>query len=124
MTVGGRPAVPLLKRVLERMHKRGWKVKILSWRHSCDQRMRRWAVANGVFVALDDFYEARTFLEPSKPGCEFARPRVQMPLDLSQRPVAEPHIQSRSLVGISLSVTDSSLRSSDISLATIIPRIA
>ena len=43
-----------------------------------------------MFVALDDFYEARTFLEPSKPGYEFARPRVQIPLDLSRRPVADP----------------------------------
>ena len=36
-------------RALERMHKRGWKVEILSWRHSCNQRMRRWAEANGVW---------------------------------------------------------------------------
>ena len=56
--------------------KRGWKVKILSWRHSCNQRMRRWAEENGMFVALDDFYEAITFLEPS-PKLGYAMSRRQ-----------------------------------------------
>ena len=74
-------------RTLERMHKRGWRVEILSWRHSCKQRMRCWAETNGVFVALDDFYEAITFLEPSKPGYRFAMARTQATLDLSQRPM-------------------------------------
>ena len=73
---------------LERMHKRKWRVEILSWRHSCNQRMRRWAEANGAFVALDDFYAAITFLEPSRPGHEFAKAREQGLLDLSQRPKA------------------------------------
>ena len=56
---------------LERLQARGWRVEILSWAHSCNQRMREWAQSNGVFVALDDFYEAITFLEPSRPGHEF-----------------------------------------------------
>ena len=34
---------------LERMHRRGWRVEILSWAHACNQRMRRWAEDNGVF---------------------------------------------------------------------------
>ena len=63
-------------------------MEILSWRHLCNQRMRRWAEANGVFVALDDFYDAITFLEPSKPGYKFALARTQATLDLSQRPMA------------------------------------
>ena len=75
-------------RTLERMRRRDWKVEILSWRHSCNQRMRQWAEENGVFVALDDFYDSITFLEPSKPGYELAVPRRQAPLDLSRRPVA------------------------------------
>ena len=73
---------------LERMHKRGWKVEILSWAHSCNQRMRRWALENGVFVALDDFYEAITFMEPSRPGAELAASRDSAELDLSQRATA------------------------------------
>ena len=73
-------------RTLERMHRRAWRVEILSWKHSCNQRMRRWAEENGVFVALDDFYESITFLEPSKPGSQLAMGRRQAPLDLTQRP--------------------------------------
>ena len=71
---------------LERMHRRGWRVEILSWAHSCNQRMRRWAEENGVFVALDEFYEAITFLEPSRPGFEFASGRDSAALDPSYRP--------------------------------------
>ena len=67
-------------------NRRRWRVEILSWRHSCNQRMRGWAEENGVFVALDDFYESITFLEPSKPGYQLAMARRQAPLDLAQRP--------------------------------------
>ena len=73
---------------LERMHKRGWRVEILSWAHSCNQRMRKWAQENGIFVALDDFYEAIMFMEPSRPGAELASARYSAELDLSQRPTA------------------------------------
>ncbi len=75
-------------RTLERMHNRGWRVEILSWAHSCNQRMRQWAQDNGVFVALDDFYESATFLEPSRPGQRLAESRDSAPLDLSIRPTA------------------------------------
>ena len=75
-------------RTLERMHKRGWRVEVLSWAHSCNEGMRRWAEENGVFVPLDDHYEAITFREPSRPGHEFALPRDQAPLDLSRRRMA------------------------------------
>ena len=73
---------------LERMHKRGWRVEILSWAHSCNQRMRRWAEENGVFVALDEFYDAVTYMEPSRPGFEFAPGRDSTELDLSKRVTA------------------------------------
>ena len=73
---------------LERMHKRGWRVEILSWAHSCNQRMREWAEENGAFIALDDFYEAIAFMEPSRPGFELASPRDAAELDLSQRQTA------------------------------------
>lgn len=74
---------------LERMHKRGWRVEILSWAHACNQRMRRWAMENGVFVALDDFYEAITFMEPSRPGFALAAARDSAALDLSRRAIAQ-----------------------------------
>ena len=75
---------------LERMHKRGWRVEILSWAHATNQRMRRWAETNGVFVALDDFYEGITFMEPSRPGHELALARDPGELDLSRRRVSPP----------------------------------
>ena len=73
---------------LKRMHKRGWRVEILSWAHSCNQRMREWAEENGAFIALDDFYEAITFMEPSRPGFELVSARDAAELDLSQRKTA------------------------------------
>jgi len=73
---------------LELMHKKGWKVEILSWAHACNQRMRCWAEANGVFVALDDFYDSITFRAPSNPGHEFAEERKVKPLDLNHRRVS------------------------------------
>ena len=75
-------------RTLERMHKRSWRVEILSWTHSCNQRMRRWAEENGVFVGLDDFYDSVTYVEPSRPGFELSQGRDSAPLDLSKRPVS------------------------------------
>ena len=73
---------------LERMHRRGWRIEVLSWRHSCNRRMREWAEANGIFIALDDFYDSVTFLEPPAPGQPIAAPRYATPPDLSQRAVS------------------------------------
>ena len=74
---------------LERMRRRGWRIEVLSWRHSCNRRMREWAEQYGVFIALDDFYDSVTFLEPPAPGRPIAAPRYAIPPDLSRRPVAE-----------------------------------
>ena len=71
---------------LERMHKRGWRIEVLSWRHSCNRRMREWADQNGKFIALDDFYDSITFLEPPAPGQRIADPRHPIPVDLDSRP--------------------------------------
>ena len=70
---------------LERMHRRGWRIEILSWVHACNQRMRRWAENHGVFIPLDDFYDAITFMDPSRPGFELAQSRDAAPLDLACR---------------------------------------
>ena len=71
---------------LERMRRRGWDVEVLSWRHSCNRRMREWAEENGKFIALDDFYESVTFLESAAPGQPLAPPRHAVPVDLARRP--------------------------------------
>ena len=75
-------------RTLDRMRRKGWRVEILSWSHSCNLRMRRWAEENGAFIALDDFYHSITYLEPSLPGFELAMPRYEEPVDLSRRAMA------------------------------------
>ena len=72
---------------LERMYRRGWRVEVLSWAKSCNQRMRQWVEAHGIFVPLDDFYEAVTFLVPSSADYPGADPRYETELDLSRRPV-------------------------------------
>ncbi|MDE0080488.1 MAG: NYN domain-containing protein [Caldilineaceae bacterium] len=71
-------------RTLERMHKRGWRIEILSWEHSCNQRMREWAEDNGVFVALDDYYSSITFLGADKSRYDSGSRWVSA-LDLTQR---------------------------------------
>ena len=70
---------------LERMHGRNWRIEVVSWRHSCNTRMRNWAKQNGRFIALDDFYESVTFLEPPAPGQPVGGPRFATPVDLSKR---------------------------------------
>ena len=70
---------------LERMHSRRWRVEVMSWRHSCNTRMRQWAERNGRFIALDDFYDSVTFLEPPAPGQPIGGPRYPVPVDLSKR---------------------------------------
>ena len=76
-------------RTLERMHRRNWRVEILSWGNSCSQRMRKWAEEVGAFVALDDFYDSVTFLEPSSADYPTADTRESTELDLSRRPMAK-----------------------------------
>ena len=73
---------------LERMRNKGWRIEVLSWRHSCNRRMREWAEENGTFIALDDFYDSVTFLEPPAPGQPIADPRYATPPDLSRRAAA------------------------------------
>ena len=71
---------------LERMHRRGWRVEVLSWANSCNQRMRQWVEAHGVFVPLDDFYEQVTFLVP----WEGMQHRDETELDISRRRMVAP----------------------------------
>ena len=71
---------------IERMHGKGWDIEVLSWRHSCNRRMREWAEEYGKFIALDDFYNSITFLEGAWPGQPVADPRYVEPLQLDLRP--------------------------------------
>ena len=70
---------------LERMRRRGWRIEVLSWRHSCNRGMREWAEENGKFIALDDFCESVTFLERPAPGEPAEAPRYASSVDLDLR---------------------------------------
>ena len=72
-----------------RMREGGWRVEVLSWKGSCSRRMRAWAEENGVFVPLDDYYEAVTFLKRAGPDYPPAPPRYSADLDLSRRRTAK-----------------------------------
>ena len=48
---------------LERMHKGGWAIEVLSWEHNCNRYLRRWAEDHGQFVALDNFYDYITYVK-------------------------------------------------------------
>ena len=70
---------------IERMHRRGWGIEVLAWRYSCNPRMREWVQQNGLFIALDDFYDSITYLEPALPGTPIAPPRDATLPNLSAR---------------------------------------
>ena len=73
-----------------RMHDQGWQIEVLSWQNTCRKAMREWAEQNGLFVALDDFYESVTFLEAPKPGRPAADPRYAVDVDFSKRKTLPP----------------------------------
>ena len=70
---------------IARMHARGWRVEVLAWADSCNRRMRRWVEENGLFVSLDDYYDAVTFLTEALPGGRYALPRDAGALELGAR---------------------------------------
>ncbi len=66
----------------------GWDIELLSWGHTCHQRMKDWVVEHGTFVSLDDYYESVTFLKRNDddPYNLKLRDRASK-LDLSARPL-------------------------------------
>ena len=75
-------------RTLERMHRLNWRVELLSWEHSTNQRMLEWVENNGVFVPLDNYYDAITYTTTPRLGREPAPAREEADLDMSNRPMA------------------------------------
>jgi hypothetical protein len=70
---------------LERLHKCGWGIEVLSWDLACGSNMKQWVKANGVYIKLEDYYDNVTFIEGG---------RNQKEPTLRNRPVAHP-AQSR-----------------------------
>lgn len=65
---------------LERMHRAGWGVEVLSWNKSCKRALKEWATLNGVFIALDDHYDSISFVKNGRRECA---------VDLLDRPVTQ-----------------------------------
>lgn len=65
---------------LERMHRKGWKIELISWDGSCNFNLKKWASEVGVYIKLEDYYSSVTFLENQK--------RRSKDLDLTKRPLS------------------------------------
>lgn len=68
---------------MERMYEAGWGVEVISWRGHCKRALREWATDKGVFVDLDAYYDAVTFVKGGRPAAA---------LDLSSRGVAQTRL--------------------------------
>jgi hypothetical protein len=66
---------------LERMHKAGWGIEVVSWDGQCAKRLKTWAQDVGSYIKLEDHYEAVTFIEGG---------RRSKPPNLTRRPTAPP----------------------------------
>lgn len=73
-------------KAVEQMHKRNWRIEVLSWTPSCNKYMLDWVNEHGTFIPLEDFYTSITYLESPAPGMRHAAPRYTEPLDLTLRP--------------------------------------
>lgn len=67
---------------LERLHKLGWGIEVVSWEHACARGLKTWAAANGVFIPLERFYKKITFVQGGRysetysgKGRQWAKPR-------------------------------------------------
>lgn len=51
---------------LERLHKAGWGIEVVSWDVACAGALKRWAGTAGRYVKLEDYYESVTFVEGAR----------------------------------------------------------
>jgi hypothetical protein len=65
---------------LERLHKRGWAIEVLSWEDTCAGALKRWAAQVGCFIPLDSYIDNLVF--------EQGLTKVKQ-LDLRKRPSAK-----------------------------------
>ena len=87
---------------LERMHKKGWGIEVISWDVSCKRVLKEWAQNNGIFVRLEDYYDSVTFLEGTRPAA---------PLNLTKRKFSTPNQpESKDLLARKLELAEKELR--------------
>lgn len=46
-----------------RLAERGWKFEVYSWNAACNSKLREFAMTNGKYIKLEDYYEYITFIE-------------------------------------------------------------
>ena len=46
---------------LERLHKKGWGIEVVSWQDTCARALRDFANASGLFISMDDFVDNLVF---------------------------------------------------------------
>lgn len=51
---------------LERMYKNGWGIEVVSWDCACNKKLREWTEQVGVYVPLETYYEAVTFIQKGR----------------------------------------------------------
>ena len=67
----------------------GWGIELLSWNHTCHERMKNWVQENGEFISLDDYYESVTYLKRYEDDPFDLELRFRATnLDLSARPMS------------------------------------
>lgn len=50
------------------MHDSGWNIEVLSWQHCVNHHLKQWAMKFGLFIDLDAYYMAITFLKSNRHG--------------------------------------------------------
>ena len=60
---------------LERMHRGGWGVEVLSWNRKCNRYLRSWTEEHGRFVCLDHYYRQITYLKGMRMPRSMDNPR-------------------------------------------------
>lgn len=48
---------------LERMHRAGWGIEVVSWDLACARKLKQWAGDVGVYIQLEEYYYSVTFIE-------------------------------------------------------------
>ena len=66
---------------LARMADKGWGIEVIAWESSCKRALKEWSSSVGVFIPLEKYYQAVTFIEGS---------RLANPVNLTHRAKATP----------------------------------
>lgn len=64
---------------LKRLHSFGWAVELFSWDDQVNKQMKNWVLANGTYVALDEFFESVTFVEADRSAGVASRYPMALP---------------------------------------------